>query len=529
MDPRRHAPAADVNGGVTETLLVGVGGLCVAVWVGSSFGLPPAFAAILGALALLSARHTLRIVSNALILAHAIIARLQETAAGVVAATHEAPSRAWRVGARAAAVLGAVVGIVIFPLATLRIPVNVEADHDEVSDGHRTTPTIPDSDVVTSEPSQASPPVASANPRSRPVASAPPISSPHEPHVYSNASPSYRDECETLAPLWWGDFGPDPGSVIAFSSAASVYVTKWEAGWYSSLGVASEDAALAAFASAGISNPKSSDIRRVSTLIAATNESYWRDQLNGGQDGAQIPEPRHGVLCVPSRRVIRQIAAEQGTPDDSAQADGRVEVTGDAIDLTLEGEGGRFKISNGRQIPAGTYTLVARFDDREQFLFGTVTVRPGAHVAIRCSRELLHCAVTQEQRPVVDRLTSVGVVLCGEEGSSQNRVGAEGCGGTCPVGTVCTTAPQSLCACVPVWGNEDAHEASLANPNDAPGFVRQAATSGCKWFGTAPFCEGECPSGSTEIARHKCEDNMYTCGSGEKACLTGTKAYCCPP
>ena len=41
----------------------------------------------------------------------------------------------------------------------------------------------------------------------------------------------------------------------------------------------------------------------------------------------------------------------------------------------------------------------------------------------------------------------------------------------------------------------------------------------CEWFGTATFCEGECPKGWKEMLRSKSGDG--------KQCWTGSKAYCC--
>ena len=43
----------------------------------------------------------------------------------------------------------------------------------------------------------------------------------------------------------------------------------------------------------------------------------------------------------------------------------------------------------------------------------------------------------------------------------------------------------------------------------------------CFWSGTAPFCQGYCPSA---VYVTKASDK---CGDG-KCCMTGTKKYCCP-
>merc|ERR1712110_1204491 len=47
----------------------------------------------------------------------------------------------------------------------------------------------------------------------------------------------------------------------------------------------------------------------------------------------------------------------------------------------------------------------------------------------------------------------------------------------------------------------------------------ESENDNCMWFGTAPFCRGECPAG-TKLVRYD--------GSGDGVtCLTGYKAYCC--
>merc|ERR1712110_877008 len=47
----------------------------------------------------------------------------------------------------------------------------------------------------------------------------------------------------------------------------------------------------------------------------------------------------------------------------------------------------------------------------------------------------------------------------------------------------------------------------------------QDKSGNCIWFGTFPFCRGECPDG-TKLVRYD--------GSGDGVtCLTGYKAYCC--
>lgn len=49
--------------------------------------------------------------------------------------------------------------------------------------------------------------------------------------------------------------------------------------------------------------------------------------------------------------------------------------------------------------------------------------------------------------------------------------------------------------------------------------ARQEVTLECRWFGTAPKCEGSCPAGWTAGARSKT-------GDGER-CIFGSKVRCC--
>ena len=41
------------------------------------------------------------------------------------------------------------------------------------------------------------------------------------------------------------------------------------------------------------------------------------------------------------------------------------------------------------------------------------------------------------------------------------------------------------------------------------------AQDGCSWFGTRPFCDGQCPSGFAYTGRRE-------------SCTTGSRRYCCP-
>lgn len=45
----------------------------------------------------------------------------------------------------------------------------------------------------------------------------------------------------------------------------------------------------------------------------------------------------------------------------------------------------------------------------------------------------------------------------------------------------------------------------------------------CSWYGTAPFCDGECPTDWDEIKRSTCEMEGEGCG---RSCWTGSKACC---
>lgn len=49
----------------------------------------------------------------------------------------------------------------------------------------------------------------------------------------------------------------------------------------------------------------------------------------------------------------------------------------------------------------------------------------------------------------------------------------------------------------------------------------QLQIHGCYWDGTAPLCEGNCRDGWSTNATDRCGDG--------KCCVTGQKAYCCPP
>ncbi|KAF5544861.1 hypothetical protein FNAPI_9300 [Fusarium napiforme] len=48
---------------------------------------------------------------------------------------------------------------------------------------------------------------------------------------------------------------------------------------------------------------------------------------------------------------------------------------------------------------------------------------------------------------------------------------------------------------------------------------KPVGASGCRWEGTAPYCDGECESGWSERGRSQCGDGS--------CCWTGSKALCC--
>jgi len=62
---------------------------------------------------------------------------------------------------------------------------------------------------------------------------------------------------------------------------------------------------------------------------------------------------------------------------------------------------------------------------------------------------------------------------------------------------------------------------SALNVDMSPEPNELANTHGCYWDGSAPLCKGECREGWSRNATDRCGDS--------KCCLTGSKAYCCPP
>ena len=84
---------------------------------------------------------------------------------------------------------------------------------------------------------------------------------------------------------------------------------------------------------------------------------------------------------------------------------------------------------------------------------------------------------------------------------------------TTSVQVVSTTVTTSTTADVQVVSTTmtTSTTATFSAPSPSP--------SNCVWEGSAPFCDGKCHTGFTQIQ----EDN---CGSGD-CCWTGFKVYCC--
>jgi hypothetical protein len=68
-----------------------------------------------------------------------------------------------------------------------------------------------------------------------------------------------------------------------------------------------------------------------------------------------------------------------------------------------------------------------------------------------------------------------------------------------------------LCACLSRWSPETTLALLLAVLAPAPA----EAQNGCGWYGTRPFCDGQCPSGMVYTGRRE-------------SCTTGSRRYCCP-
>uniref|UniRef100_A0A914DMD2 Uncharacterized protein n=1 Tax=Acrobeloides nanus TaxID=290746 RepID=A0A914DMD2_9BILA len=79
----------------------------------------------------------------------------------------------------------------------------------------------------------------------------------------------------------------------------------------------------------------------------------------------------------------------------------------------------------------------------------------------------------------------------------------------------------AMLICLFVWANSF----SEANGFDC------SNCSGCVWRGTAPFCDGHCNDGETQIMRIKsCDGSIKgcTCVDFGHQCVFGHKSLCCP-
>ena len=69
---------------------------------------------------------------------------------------------------------------------------------------------------------------------------------------------------------------------------------------------------------------------------------------------------------------------------------GQVRVEGDAAEIVLAPPtGSRLAVPAG--VPAGSYSVYARFGDEELFRAGQVEVPEGGNVTVRCSSSLRRC------------------------------------------------------------------------------------------------------------------------------------------
>ncbi|KAF5605935.1 uncharacterized protein FSUBG_6271 [Fusarium subglutinans] len=107
----------------------------------------------------------------------------------------------------------------------------------------------------------------------------------------------------------------------------------------------------------------------------------------------------------------------------------------------------------------------------------------------------------------------VGASGCRWEGTAPYCAGECDAGWTergrsqCGDGSCCWTGSKALCC-----EDEDVVK-ELVKQQDKIG------VTGCKWQGTAPYCEGECEAGWSERGRSQCGDGS--------CCWTGSKALCC--
>lgn len=111
-------------------------------------------------------------------------------------------------------------------------------------------------------------------------------------------------------------------------------------------------------------------------------------------EAAPEAAPVAAALPVPAAAVVAPLPDAPPTPPEAAPPArdpnlARVTVTGDAKRVWLEGPGGRYPA--GGDVPAGTWKVIAFFDEVESVPTGTLELRPGDVVELRCSASLQKC------------------------------------------------------------------------------------------------------------------------------------------
>ena len=109
-------------------------------------------------------------------------------------------------------------------------------------------------------------------------------------------------------------------------------------------------------------------------------------ELDAAPTRRSEPEPA-AELSAPSSAPSPPPAPPVKTPSP-APAEAQVVVEGDASELFLLGEAGRFPAG---AVPAGTYTVQARFEGRGLVEAGTVELAPGAQVTLTCDSGFALC------------------------------------------------------------------------------------------------------------------------------------------
>jgi len=116
------------------------------------------------------------------------------------------------------------------------------------------------------------------------------------------------------------------------------------------------------------------------------------------------------------------------------------------------------------------------------------------------------------------RGTSTNGIPSGEQWTRVGQASSSGC---------CSMWLGACDWCAPPEMEEDMEEAK----EEAVG----KSCPGGNWYGTAPFCRGECPAGYHFREKAKLGENWgmpYVAWEYRKfgaTCTTGTKSYCCPP